>query len=280
MKKVYSMLLMVCALLLAISFAAGAQEKGRKYTLAVVPQVQPVEVIEKWTPFVKKLEHELGIDIDLLTYTSLTQFEADLAKGVPDFAYMNPYQALISKSAKGGYTPLLRDKSPLVGILVARKGGSVTSLQDVNGKTIAFPAPNSFAASLYLRALLTEHEKIHFNPQYVKTHGNVYRGVAFNTAAAGGGAKVTMMKEPDDIKNHLVVIYETPGTPSHPISAHARISESFRRKMISAILALPGNPAGKELLLKIQFSEPVEADYQKDYLPLKRLGIEKYVGKE
>ena len=60
-------------------------------------------------------------------------------------------------------------------------------MQDLDGADIAFPAPNAFGASLYMRALLAEQEKININPIYVETHANVYRNVIFGRASAGGG---------------------------------------------------------------------------------------------
>ena len=279
MKHFRYALQVVLGLIIVFTFNSVTNAQQKKYTLAVVPQARPVEIFEKWTPFVKRLSLELGAEIEILSYNSIAQFEAALASGVPDFAYMNPYHAVMAKASQG-YIPLVRDTTPLIGILAVRKGGKINTVKDLNGKEIAFPAPNAFAASLYMRALLTEHEKISFTPQYVKTHSNVYRTVAFDKAPAGGGVMRTLDKEPNDIKNHLTVLYETPGTPSHPISAHPRIPESVRKKMTQAILSLAGDPANKTMLTNIQIPEPVAADYQKDYLPLKKLGLEKFVGKE
>lgn len=269
-------LLVVLGLLLAITSGAGAQQK--KYTLAVVPQARSVEIIEKWTPFVKRLSQEIGAEIEILPYNSISHFEADLLNGVPDFAYMNPYEAVIAKGK--GYVPLVRDRNNLVGILAVRKGGKISSIKDLDGKEIAFPAPNAFAASLYMRALLSEKEKIAFTPQYVKTHSNVYRTVSFDKAAAGGGVMTTLNKEPEDIKNSITVLYETPGSASHPLSAGPRVSAAVRAKVLQTILSLAGNASNKVMLMNIQIPDPVEADYQRDYLPLKKLGLEKYVGKE
>jgi len=265
----------VLGLFLIVPVSGQAQDK-KTYTLAVVPQARSVEVIEKWTPFARKLSQEVGINIDITPYNSVSQFEADLHKGVPDLVYMNPYEAVTLKT----YIPLIRDRSPLIGILVARKGGPFTSVKDVNGKEIAFPAPNAFAASLYMRALLIEREKIKFTPQYVKTHSNVYRTVAYDKAAAGGGVKTTLAKEPEEIMNHLTVIYETPPTPSHPLSAHPRVPETVRNKIVTAVLGFGSNPANKDMLTNIQIPEPVEANYQRDYSSLKNLKLEKYIGKD
>lgn len=259
---------------------SGAQEK-KIYTVAVIPQAQIGEIFERWTPFLKKLSAVSGIEFELKPYSTIKQFEQDLFKGVPDFAYMNPYETLEAKTSQG-YVPLVRDKEDLVGILVVHKGKGINSVKDLNGKEIAFPAPNAFAASLYLRALLAEKEKISFTPFYAKTHGNVYRTVILDKAAAGGGASKTLMKEPDEIKNQLTVIYETPPTASHPISAHSRVPDAVRKKVAKAVLDMAQDKANEAILKNIAMPNPVPANFNKDYMPLMKIGvnIQKYIENE
>ncbi len=249
------------------------------YTLAIVPQGPAVQIAQNWMPFAQLLSRESGVNIQIKTYySSIPQFESDLMNGVPDFAYMNPYHVIMVHKAQG-YVPFMRDADPLVGILVAHKGGSVHSVQDLNGKTIAFPSPNSFAASLYMRALLSKKENVHFTPRYVQTHGNVYRHVALDMVAAGGGVKDTLMNEASDIKNQLQIIYMTPPSVSHPLAVHPRVPEEVRQKVMNAILKLASNPANNAVFEHIQIDKPVAADYQKDYAPLTKLGLEKFVVK-
>ena len=165
---------------MVLLFPPIAQARDKKsYTLAIVPQMRATEIYAKWTPFVRRLSQELGIDIQLTTYPSIPQFESDLLKGEPDFVYMNPYHVVMKKKDEA-YIPLVKDKTPLVGILVAKKGGKVKSIKDLKGAEIAFPAPNAFAASLYMRALLTE-QGFHLAEQGVLRHfpvGALVIGVA------------------------------------------------------------------------------------------------------
>ena len=144
MKLLRSLLLFVWCLLIVLPFGVKAESK-KAYTLAVVPQMRVSEIYVKWTPFVKKLSQELGVAIELKPYNTIQQFEADLLKGKMDFAFMNPYEEVLAKDAQG-YIPLIKDATNLVGILVAHKGGGIDSVKDLNGKEIAFPAPNAFAS--------------------------------------------------------------------------------------------------------------------------------------
>lgn len=275
MKRMRHALFFVWCLTLLIPFSAAAQQ-GKTYTVSVVPQVRASVIYQRWSPFVKKLSKELGITLKIKTYASIPDFEEGLLRGEPDFAFMNPYH-LVMTQKKNPYIPLVRNNKSLVGILVAKKNGPVQSVRDLDGKKVAFPAPNAFAASLYMRALLTEKEKINFTPSYVKTHSNVYRHVKLGAAAGGGGVNRTLNKQPKGVKNSLSVIYKTPGSAPHPFAAHSRVPKRLRKNMANTILAIASDPSNKKMMVNIQLPNPKKANYKNDYLPLKKLGLEKYV---
>jgi phosphonate transport system substrate-binding protein len=276
MKSLAFALLYVGSIFALFPGGTGAQE-AKVYTLAVVPQAQAISVAQKWAPFVMKLSQEAGVTIQIKTYhSSIPQFESDVKNGVPDFAYMNPYHIVMAYRAQK-YIPLIRDRDPLVGILVAHKNTGVNSVKEIKGRVIAFPSPNAFGASLYMRALLTKIERIPFTPSYVQTHDNVYRHVLLDRAAAGGGVQDTFDNQAEEIKNQLKIIYRTPPSVSHPFAAHPRVPESVRKKVANAILELARDPANKKLLKDVQIEKPVLADYETDYAPLAKLGLEKFV---
>jgi len=269
-------LLILALLILSLLYPLRVYAQEKVYTLAVVPQFPPSEVFERWSPFIERVSKELGITIKLLTYKSIPEFEEAFLRGEPDFAFMNPYHAVMAKRAQG-YLPLIRDTKPLTGILVVKKDSPYKSVKDLDGKVIAFPAPNAFGASLYMRALLSEHFKIKFTPLYVKTHNNVYRYVILGKAHAGGGVNNTFMREPEEVRAQLRILYETPGAAPHPLCAHPRVPKELREKLVEVVLKLGEDEKNFEMLNKIQIPKPVRADYNRDYKPLEKLNLEKYV---
>ncbi len=143
----------------ATSVADGAE---RVYTWAVVPQFTSFEVHRNWTPVLRYLSEKTGIQLRLNIYNNITTFERSVFQGKPDFAYMSPYHLVLTQKAHP-YLPLVCDGSEkLKGILVARKDSPYKTIKDLDGKPIAFPSPNAFAASLYMRALLVEKEGLNF----------------------------------------------------------------------------------------------------------------------
>ena len=263
----------LCSLLFSWGLGASA---AQTFTFAVVPQFPPEQIFRNWAPVLKEVSRLTGLDLKLKSYASISEFESDLLNGEPDVTYMNPYHAVMAKKA-AGYTPLLRDDATrLKGILVVRKDSPITRVEQLKGATLAFPSPNSFGASLYMRALLTNEQKIHFNPEYVGTHTNVYLHVITGRVQAGGGVRNTLVKETPELQAQLRVLYETPDTYSHPIATHPRVPAQVREALLQAFLKLGANPAFAEQLKAILIPKPVTADF-KEYAPLEKLGLEKFV---
>lgn len=246
------------------------------YTWAVVPQFTGTVVHRDWTPLLQAIEKATGYKLTLTLYDSISAFEIGFLAGKPDFAYMNPYHAVMARRMQG-YEPLVRDEtSKLTGIIVTRVNSGLDSVEDLARKEIVFPSPNAFAASLYVRALLTENEKLEFTPIYTQTHSNAYRYVLVGKAAASGGVLRTLRRERPEVQSELKVIYETPGTPSHPIVYHKRVPKHAAQAVQKAVFDFSRTEDGKKILEAILIPSPVVASYD-DYQPLEALNLEKYV---
>jgi phosphonate transport system substrate-binding protein len=245
-------------------------------TVAVVPQFTSLQIHKDWTPFLERLSRDSGVPLKLKIYQRIPGFEADMLKGAPDLVFMNPYHQVMAKRA-AGYMPLVRDNNPLTGILLVRRDSPVKTIKDLAGEKLAFPSPNAFGASLYMRALLVEQEGIKFDPIYVKTHSNVFRQIILGDMAAGGTVKNAFQREPDAVTTQLRVLFETPGVAPHPLAAHPRVSKAQRKALVEAILHWREDATAVPLLQGVQMPEPVVADYVRDYQPLERLKLEKYL---
>ena len=260
--------------------ASGARAEDRDdrvaFSVAIVPQFPAAELHRDWMPLLERLGRDTGLTLTLKLAPNIPRFETEVMLGSPDFAFMNPYHAVMASRAQG-YVPLVHDTKLLTGILVVPKADPIKSLAELDGKELAFPAPNAFGASLWMRALLAERERIRITPAYVQTHSNVYRQVIRGKAAAGGGVNNTLLQESDEVRASLRVLFETPGVAPHPLSAHPRVPTRVRQALTDAFLQLAAEPAGQTLLKNVAMPRPVPADYARDYRPLEQYRLERYV---
>lgn len=263
-------------LLLVFSWNDALAAAETRYIFAVIPQFAPIQAHQDWQPLLTRLEQTTGLRFQLRVYDQFPRFESELLHGLPDFAFVHPYQCIQAKQAHQ-YRPLVRSSEGLAGIVVVRRDSPFLTLRDLHRQTLSFPAPNALAASLYIRAILTEKERIAFTPIYAGNHQNVYRQVLRGDVQAGGGIAPTLAREPVAVREQLRILYTTPEMTSHPIVAHPRVPAAVSQRIVAALLALRKNPDDARLLAAAQLADPVEADYRRDFEPLTRLQLERYV---
>jgi phosphonate transport system substrate-binding protein len=269
--------LFFCWIILFFTSLAQA-ETSKPYTVYVVPQVSTVEIHKAWLPILAKLTQATKLQFELKILPTIPAFEQAIFAGDADFAFMNPYHEVVAKRVQG-YIPLIHDEKALEGILVVRKDNPIKELSELNGKKLAFPAPNAFAASLYMRAWLAR-QGIKITPDYVKTHSNVFRAIVLGDVVAGGAVNNTLLRELDSIQQQLRVFYRTPKFAPHPFSAHPRISLTVRTLVAESFIKLAADPKNAPLLDEIQIPKPVLADYRKDYEHLEDLNLDSFFVKE
>lgn len=254
-------------------------EPKKVYTVGVVPQFDSLKLRKIWYPILKELTERTGVRFIIKGSPTIPAFEREFNAGAFDFAYMNPYHVLLASKSQG-YIPLVKDKGrTLHGILVVRKDSPVKSPKDLEGKLIAFPAPNALGASLMIRAAFQDEFHIKIRPKYVQTHSSVFLNVALAEADAGGAVQKTLSQQPSDIKNSLRVLYRTKEVSPHPFAAHPRVSPHVREKVLNAILEMGKSAKGKALLKKVPVAEIGLASME-DYYPLEELRLERFYVKE
>lgn len=243
--------------------------------LAVVPQLTPVEITRSWTPVVDALGRS-GIPCELVVYASIAAFEPEFLKGRADLVFLNPYHMVMAHKLHR-YVPLLHDARPLEGVLVVKRDSPALRVEHLRDHRISFPAPNAFAASLYLRSVLDRKYRLPFETHYAGNHRNAIRQVLAGDSAAAGVVKTTLEKEPQDVQNSLRVLYTTPALTPHALAVHPRVPAGLRNSVVESLLDMAANPATRALLDATQIPQPVVANYKRDYAALEKLRIEKYV---
>lgn len=261
------------AALAGVAFGSCAMA-AQTYTFAVTPQFEQRKLIAIWKPIVDEVEKRTGLSLKLTSMLTIPDFEKELAKASFDFIYCNPYN-IIKSVPSPGYIPLVRDSSPLRGILLVRKDSPFSKLSDLEGKTVAFPSPNAIGASLLVRADLARLHHVTINPMYVKTHSSVYFHVVNGLADAGGGVETTLQEQEPAVRDALKIIYTTREFPSLPVAANPRVPKADRDKVRQALLDLAATGEGKQMLARVPMHDMVPTSLD-DYAPMRAWGLESF----
>lgn len=258
-----------------VAMAEGPGNESPAYTVGVVPQFAARKLRKIWQPILNELEKRTGYRFKMVGSPTIPAFETEFMSGNFDFAYMNPYHLMLA-AAQEGYIPLARDVGrTLHGVLVIRADSEIKKITDLDGKTLAFPAPNALGASLLMRQELADKFGITIKPVYVKSHDSVYLNVLLKKAAAGGGVQKTLNRQKEDFKKQLKVIHRTTAVSPHPLAVHPRVPEKVQQAVKEALLAMGASEGGKKLLAKVPMKKIGRAALA-DYAPLGNMGLERF----
>ena len=237
---------------------ALAQPQPKSLSFGVVPQQAASRLAEDWGPLLAEVRRRSGVSLVFRTAPNIPAFEERLATGDYDLAYMNPYHYVVFHKASG-YTAFAKEQERrLKGILVVRKDSAVLKPADLAGKTVVFPAPAAFAASILPQAEFGRL-KIPIETRFVASHDSVYRAVASGLHEAGGGIQRTFEAMPTDVREQLRVLSETPGYTPHALAAHPRVPAAIVERLRMAMASLADDEIGRALLAPLAFKGLVAA---------------------
>lgn len=263
------------SMLLLFSTPLSADHREPIYSFGVVPQFDSRRIVAIWRPILDELQNHTGLQFSLRGSRSIPDFEKEFTEGSFDFSYMNPYH-ILKANQQQGYLPLVRDIGrDLYGIIVVKKDSPIQKVEDLDGKLIAFPAPNALGASLMIRADFHNNYHIKIKPKYVNTHTSVYLNVALGETDAGGGVQKTLAGQRPEVLDELRVLYKTQKFPPHPISAHPRVPVDVQQQVKQALLAMGKTRTGKALLAKIPIQK-IGATEIADYTAIDQLGLDDF----
>ena len=242
-------------------------------TLGVVPQQAANVLANLWVPLTQYLSEETGLTVRFATASSIPKFEQRLSELAYDIAYMNPYH-YVYYSENYEYEAIAKQADKYIkGILVTRKDSEINELTDLQGVTIAFPAPGAFAASILPRAELNLHE-INFTPRYVSSHDSVYLNVAKGCFVAGGGVMRTFNNMPESVRNQLNIFWTTQPYTPHAFAVSPKVSVEDKVAIQKALEKLHTTDKGKAILTNLGMQQIATAHHT-DWHDVRALNISK-----
>ena len=217
-------------------------------SFGVVPQLSPIVTAGRWQPLLNEVSRQTSVSLRFTTASGITRFEERVLAGKYDFVYLN--SLLFQEAQKSrGYRALVRDEQPLQGIIVVRQDGP-QSLAELGGKTLVFPSPRAFGATLLTRADLKRLDIPH-DVSYLGTHESVYQDVAQGRHVAGGGVLHSFELLPAAQRQGLRILHTTAPVMAHVIAVHPRVPASEAERVRQTLLKLHEQPVGAAQLGKL-----------------------------
>jgi len=274
-------LLLIGVVFACLGWQPLARAEAPTLSFGIVPQQAASKLAEIWGPLFAEVGRRAGVNLVFRTAPTIPAFEERLGQGEFDLAYMNPYHYVVFHEA-AGYRAFVKEKDRKIkGIVVVKHDSPYRGIADLAGKTVAFPAPAAFAASILPQA---EFGRLGINitSKFVASHDSVYRAVAAGLQEGGGGIQRTFEAAPPEIRAQLRVLAETPAYTPHAFAAHPRVAPAVLARVKAAMIALADDEAGRRLLEPLAMQKGFAAAEDRDWSDIRALDLrqlEKY-GKE
>lgn len=224
------------------------------------------EVFAQNIPIIGKyLEQKTGLHIKPISAPSFLSIIKAFENNKVDAAFMNTLGFLMARDwakAQANIISVYGDvyKTYRGEILVQVQSG-INSLEDLNGKKIAFADPFSASGYLYPLKLLDENKikpkKTVFaggHPQAVRMlyEGKVDAACTYHTKPTSEGmerdARAELLKEYPDVFLKLKILSLTNDIPNGPIAFRGDLPDDAKAKLISALLNFGQTVTGRKVL--------------------------------
>lgn len=229
--------------LCSLNFGSYAASETKIYSVGVLNQQTVIQTAELWNPFLAYLSEKTGAHFVLRIASTVQETDAQTAQGEFDLVYSNH---IFSMPIRTQYRVVARwGGADLRGLLVSLRP---MRLQDLNGKTIAFPSADAFASTLLTWGKLKQ-EKIQFKAQYMGSQEASIAALAKGLVDAAGVTPGYAYPYAEKNRLTLHVLYQSEPYPQIPLLAHGkRIPLKLAQQIRSALLDMPNDRAGQKLL--------------------------------
>lgn len=245
-----------------------------EYVVGIHPLHNPQRLMAMYGPIVDHMNSNIpGAHFKLEASRNYEEFERKLYAGNFAFAMPNPYQTILS--VKHGYRIFgkMGDDADFRGIILVRKDGGIREVQDLKGKTVAFPAPTALAATLQPQYYLQTHG-IDINRdiviRYVGSQESSIMDVFRGHVAAGATWPLpwkAFSREHPEMASQLEVRWETESMKNNGWVARKDIPAATADKFAQLLFGLHESAQGKAMLARLPISR-FEPATEETYRPV------------
>lgn len=268
------------ALLIACASAGPAwahDEEVRSRLFGFLPVVSTEQLVRRFEPLVDYLAGEMEVPIEFETAPTYTDFVRRTHKEQRyDYLFTAPHFYFLAQR-RAGYRVVARvDGELLRSAIVVRRDSGISDLRQLCGGTVATPSRMALITVLIRERLIEAGCKIGEDTTLVPTpsHNASLMSVYRRATDAAGLGTVPFGRADAEIREALLVVAETAGTPNMPFSVAPWVSDDEASRFANALMKLNEDGEGSALLEHLGWpgfarAEPEDYDVFESYtLPI------------
>lgn len=213
--------------------------------VALLPDENASELIKRNQPLKDYLEAKLGKKVKLIVTTDYSSMIEAMRFGRIDLGYFGPLSYVLAKS-KSDIEPfaamITGGKPTYRSVVIANKGSSIESLEDIKGKKMAYGDRASTSSHLIPKTMLAEQGLLadsDYSQHFLGTHDAVAVNVANGNADAGGLSEVIWahvverkLVDPEQV----VVLGYSKEYPQYPWAMRSNLDPKLKASVKEAFL--------------------------------------------
>jgi phosphonate transport system substrate-binding protein len=224
------------------------------FSFGVFPQLSTRLMAETYQPLVDSLGDSIRQPVSLESAKDFFTFHQRTAGGEYDLVLTAPHLAWLAWK-EGGYRPILIYEEPAKGFVVVRADSPYRQLSDLRGKSLAIPDPNAVVNIRLAKTLAKAglHPGQELAVIEAGSHTNAVTHVSDKQTDAAIVGVFPFLRLPNEVREGLRIIAETPDLPSHVFLVHPSTSTADEHAIRRAIEQFVRGQSGKVFLEKTGF---------------------------
>jgi phosphonate transport system substrate-binding protein len=270
--------------------AAGGTDTGtpKKLVLGFVPSLEADKIVDTAKPMADFVSQEIGVPIETFVPPNYVGLIEAMDSGKVDIAALAPFAYVLANDQVGAKLLLKTSREGKVtyhAMFVARADSGIKSIEDAQGKRMAFVDPQSASGYLFPAAYLKtkgyDPETFFSQTKFAGSHDNAVRAVYngdVDVAVVYDDARTKVQSTLPDVKEKVVKIGQTEEIPNDTISVRKNLDPALAEKIKAAFLKYAQTPEGKKTLMDVYeidgLVEAQDTDYDVVRQTAQAMGVE------
>jgi len=241
-------------LFFAPQYSMADEQKTIRFGILSI--AQPARIYTNWQPFADYISKQLDRQIEIIVPRGFGKLKKAISEEQVDFFYIN--SLVFYRLKQEGEATAVAQMKNIAGQTTSRsdifvkRGSGIESIDDLNGKNIAYVSPMGAGGYLAPRAYLYEsglESGIETRESFTKNLSNTIHGVLLGDYDAGAmcGVNYELMSEKIET-GELKIIAKSEQYPENVIGARNEIPKELLRQFREAVLNMPNTAEGKVVL--------------------------------
>jgi phosphonate transport system substrate-binding protein len=248
--------------LVVVVLAGGALAQERPLAFGVLNQQSPTRTAERWNPILHYVASLTGVPLQLRMGPTVHDTNAMMARGELDFVFTN--HNFQSEFDSIGFRVIARWGGDAIrGVIAVPADSPVKSLKDLDGRRVAFPSADAFAAYA-VPVLALRQAGVKVEEVFAGNQDGVLAQLKARRVDAGAVNSRFLAQYTEREGVQFRDVFLSQGYPDLAVIAHPRVPAATVEKVRQTLLGMKNDPAAASILTRAGsrgFEPAIDRDY-------------------